>query len=1019
MTSPDGITWTERVSAADNEWVSVCWSPDEAIFVAVARSGTGNRVMTSVNGINWTIRVSAADNHWKSVCWSPGLNLFAAVARSGIDNRVMTSPDGITWAIRVTPADNQWMSVCWAPALNLFVAVAATGNGDRVMTSANGILWTIRTAAASNEWMSVCWSPDEALLVAVAKSGTDNRVMTSANGINWTIRVTPYDNYWYAVCWSPAENVFCAVAYTDQAALPAPPHEGGGDEDADDGDHKEDVTDITPYKGHVMYLLFAGGATPAGGWEDASAANKYFNNHFPVGGKLGIDCDTDESVAVATLVTCGPIDVTTPCIDTGPHPLTDAHIHGQGDIHSELADAKPPYKSLKMIRYPGVKAMIPEDAIIIFDDAVPTGFTRYAAQDGKYVRCEAAVGNVGGNATRVFRVHGDTAVGGNVDDVSEWDTDSKCTVGDHTHPFDANSPAINNLPPTINVVLGQADNDLDYIPEGAILMFDENPPVADWEVLSGIGDDFEGKVLKGAAAYGDGGGTETLTPANLVADTGAGTLPGPLYVQMPNWTTCMHVHELEFSFEAVTTYPACRPVVFAKAKHNITTDGPAANIIRTDAYGYSGGYAMDNIYSISSKHLIIDFDGVLHAAFCTSDDWAIEHAWHACSDDSGKTWTLERIDDAYAGEQHTASVVVDAANNLHFAWAEYDTADANHRQIKYRRKSAAGVFGAVETVSTAGNPWYQYDPCINVKRDGGTVGVVWAGQGWGTDNPQFDIAYRERTPIGWGAEVHITAIAAPTFDFRRPSVDFDADNYPHTAYQYGKVDRTWGQVFYSYEDAGGWNDEWVNSDVADQTECTRPSNIVIDLDGNIHIAYVHSVPDISTSLDGYYKYRTPNPGGVWQARETIRVNGADRFQIQVDRTGAVMAVYSFHADLGAGNLRYIALYCTRPSGGAWGGHTFIKIDQNRDYGLCQMMWSRLPFTGGAFQSLSQQHYIFIFVSSPFSDSGTGNIEFYPQPQTVVGAIKEVIPIETYRTKQRGVLCRNKLGLSNLVATEIG
>jgi hypothetical protein len=27
MTSPDGITWTIRTSAADNNWHSVCWSP--------------------------------------------------------------------------------------------------------------------------------------------------------------------------------------------------------------------------------------------------------------------------------------------------------------------------------------------------------------------------------------------------------------------------------------------------------------------------------------------------------------------------------------------------------------------------------------------------------------------------------------------------------------------------------------------------------------------------------------------------------------------------------------------------------------------------------------------------------------------------------------------------------------------------------------------------------------------------------------------------------------------------------
>jgi len=51
-------------------------------------------LMAKFQGIisgNWTIRTSAADNKWCSVCWSPELNLFVAVAYTGVGNRVMTS----------------------------------------------------------------------------------------------------------------------------------------------------------------------------------------------------------------------------------------------------------------------------------------------------------------------------------------------------------------------------------------------------------------------------------------------------------------------------------------------------------------------------------------------------------------------------------------------------------------------------------------------------------------------------------------------------------------------------------------------------------------------------------------------------------------------------------------------------------------------------------------------------------------------------------------------------------------
>ena len=40
--------WQTRTSPADNWWRSVCWSPERGLFVAVADSGAGNRVMTSL-----------------------------------------------------------------------------------------------------------------------------------------------------------------------------------------------------------------------------------------------------------------------------------------------------------------------------------------------------------------------------------------------------------------------------------------------------------------------------------------------------------------------------------------------------------------------------------------------------------------------------------------------------------------------------------------------------------------------------------------------------------------------------------------------------------------------------------------------------------------------------------------------------------------------------------------------------------------------------------------------------------
>jgi hypothetical protein len=99
MTSPDGVNWTLRASAADNSWRSVCWAREIGLFAAVAATGTGNRVMTSPDGVNWSLRTSATDNNWAGVCWAPELGLFAAVA-GGTGNFAMTSKSAFSIAYR-------------------------------------------------------------------------------------------------------------------------------------------------------------------------------------------------------------------------------------------------------------------------------------------------------------------------------------------------------------------------------------------------------------------------------------------------------------------------------------------------------------------------------------------------------------------------------------------------------------------------------------------------------------------------------------------------------------------------------------------------------------------------------------------------------------------------------------------------------------------------------------------------------------------------------------------------------
>ncbi len=190
--STRGVIWHQLDAATSNNWTSVCYGND--LFVAVASSGTGTRVMTSPDGKLWTTRTSAADIAWNQVIWSG--TLFVAVATSGTTNCIMTSPDGITWTQRTTPNTNVYYSVAYGAGI--YVAVAATGTGNRVMYSSDAITWTAGTSPADNNWYSVCYGNGK--FVAVAGSGT-NRVMTSTDGMSWSTQSASTANTWISVAY--------------------------------------------------------------------------------------------------------------------------------------------------------------------------------------------------------------------------------------------------------------------------------------------------------------------------------------------------------------------------------------------------------------------------------------------------------------------------------------------------------------------------------------------------------------------------------------------------------------------------------------------------------------------------------------------------------------------------------------------------------------------------------------------------------------------------------------------------
>ncbi len=197
MTSPDGVTWTQRLAGDWNTWAAVTFG--NGMFVAVGDSAEAvTPVMTSPDGMNWTPR-SAELNYWKSVTYGAGV--FVVVTYAGT-HQVMTSPDGITWTPQSASGAFGWFGVTYGSGT--FVAVSFDG---KVMTSPDGAAWTTRSAPLASIWYSVAYGNGMFLAVAA-----NNFVMTSPDGITWTRPEAPR-GAWATV--TAGRGIFVVIAYEE------------------------------------------------------------------------------------------------------------------------------------------------------------------------------------------------------------------------------------------------------------------------------------------------------------------------------------------------------------------------------------------------------------------------------------------------------------------------------------------------------------------------------------------------------------------------------------------------------------------------------------------------------------------------------------------------------------------------------------------------------------------------------------------------------------------------------------
>jgi len=191
LTSPDGITWTNRTTPTPVvDLNNIIW--EQNLFVAVGNQGT---VLTSPDGITWTRRsIGFSSPNMVSVIWT-GTQFVA----SSTDQFISVSTNGLTWTTTQpsTLIGFGMRSIIWTGAQFIIVG----DDANRIFYSSDLVTWTSNSIL--QQLQSIAKSPDLIIAVGATESigltpwsslaGTSSIFTTQDNGTTWVARTIPPD----------------------------------------------------------------------------------------------------------------------------------------------------------------------------------------------------------------------------------------------------------------------------------------------------------------------------------------------------------------------------------------------------------------------------------------------------------------------------------------------------------------------------------------------------------------------------------------------------------------------------------------------------------------------------------------------------------------------------------------------------------------------------------------------------------------------------------------------------------
>lgn len=185
LTSPDAITWTQRVLPSSQIWTGLA---SKGGTIVVLSSGTA--AASSTDGITFTSRVMSASANWEVAATD---TTFVAVGRgaTGASIAYGTSPDGVTWTARTMTPLSTVLTIAGITASGTRAIMFDRG-GNAYTSNSAGLVWNSYAKAVAATTSSSYGSESTQLQML---NGVLTMLLTnSVNGKAMLVEVSDFAN---------------------------------------------------------------------------------------------------------------------------------------------------------------------------------------------------------------------------------------------------------------------------------------------------------------------------------------------------------------------------------------------------------------------------------------------------------------------------------------------------------------------------------------------------------------------------------------------------------------------------------------------------------------------------------------------------------------------------------------------------------------------------------------------------------------------------------------------------------